>query len=83
MAFDGITTAAMAAELRKELLHGKIDKIYQPGRFDIYCLVRTASGNRKVLLSCDSFSVMADIFHAWKNMVDTMEMRFGIRFATQ
>ena len=61
MALDGITTHFLADELNRELTGSRIDKIYQPGRFDIYFLVRTASGNRKVLLSCDPQSPRVQI----------------------
>ncbi|MBO4474678.1 MAG: NFACT family protein [Clostridiales bacterium] len=53
MPLDGISTHLLAHELSEVLTESRIDKIYQPGRFDVYFLLRTATGNRKLLLSCD------------------------------
>ena len=56
MAFDGITPAAMAAELRKELLHGKIDKIYQPAPDELMLQIYTRDGMKRLYAATDSAS---------------------------
>lgn len=53
MPLDGISTHLLANELNKELSGARIDKIYQPGRFDVFFTVRSQTGNNKLLLSCD------------------------------
>ena len=53
MPLDGISTHLLAKELQDELKGSRIDKIYQPSRFEVFFLLRTGSGNRKLLLSCD------------------------------
>ena len=53
MPLDGVSAHLLAHELSDVLSGSRIDKIYQPGRFDIYFLIRTPSGNRKLLLCCD------------------------------
>lgn len=54
MAFDGIITRAMVTELRKELLHGKIDKIHQPVRDELVFGIYTPGGNKKLFASAGS-----------------------------
>ena len=54
MALDGITTAAIAAELRGKLLGGRIDKIHQPLADEIRFSVRAIGANYKVLASANS-----------------------------
>lgn len=56
MAFDGITTFAMVKELEKELLLGKIDKIYQPEQDQLVFVVHTKTGNKKLFASASSAS---------------------------
>ena len=52
MAFDGITTAAVTAELRNNLLQGRVYKIAQPENDEILLTVKTVDGNtRRVLIS--------------------------------
>jgi len=53
MPLDGISSHFLANELNSKLSGARIDKIYQPGRFEIYMLVRSNSENFKLLLSCD------------------------------
>ena len=53
MAFDGITTAALTAELNKRLAGGRISKIAQPENDELQITVNTAEGNLKLLLSAD------------------------------
>ena len=53
MPLDGISTHLLAHELNENLQDARIDKIYQPSRFDIFFIVRNKNGNIKLLLSCD------------------------------
>ncbi|MBO4928653.1 MAG: NFACT family protein [Clostridiales bacterium] len=53
MPLDGISTHLLAHELNSELAGARIDKIYQPSRFEVFFTIRNASGNKKLLLSCD------------------------------
>ncbi len=50
MAFDGITVAAVAAEIRKEALNGRIYKIAQPESDEILITIKTTDGGTKRLL---------------------------------
>ena len=51
MALDAVCLTAVLEELRKTLVGGKIDKIYQPSREEILLAVRGAGENVKLLLS--------------------------------
>jgi len=51
MALDALCLAAALRELRAAVLGGKIDKISQPGTFDVVLAVRGPAGNVKVFLS--------------------------------
>lgn len=53
MSLDGITTHFLARELNERLVGGRIDKIYQPDRYDIILSVRQESQNIRVLLSAN------------------------------
>jgi len=53
MSLDGITTHFLAKELNERLVGGRIDKIYQPDRYDIVISVRQESQNFRVLLSAN------------------------------
>lgn len=53
MSLDAICLAAVVEELKKTLLGGKIDKIYQPGRDEIVMAIRGAGQNVKLLLSAN------------------------------
>ncbi len=55
MALDGITTAAIVAELKSTLLGGRIDKIHQPLADEIRMTVRGLGGGAKrLILSANS-----------------------------
>lgn len=54
MAFDGIVTAAMARELREQILYGKIDKIYQPESSELVLHIHTKNGNKRLYATVDS-----------------------------
>ncbi|MBP3753869.1 MAG: NFACT family protein [Lachnospiraceae bacterium] len=53
MAFDGITTAALCAELNSKLTGGRISKIAQPEPDELQILVNTNEGNYRLLLSAE------------------------------
>ncbi|MBS4959295.1 MAG: NFACT family protein [Clostridiales bacterium] len=54
MALDGIAVAAVTAELKKELLGGRIDKIYQPRKDEVIVSVRSLGQTRWVLFSASA-----------------------------
>ncbi len=51
MAYDSITTAAVAAELRERLPHGRVDRVIQPSAYAVALFVRAAGANHTLLLS--------------------------------
>ena len=53
MPLDAITMTAVAAELREQLIGGKVDKIYQPTRDEVVLHMRANGGNVKLLLSAN------------------------------
>ena len=53
MALDAICLSAVVCELKKILIGGKIDKIYQPGRDEIVMAIRGAGENVRLLLSAN------------------------------
>ena len=53
MSLDGITTHFLAKELNECLISGRIDKIYQPDRYDIVLIIRQETKNYRVLLSAN------------------------------
>ncbi len=53
MAFDGIATLAIVKELEKELLLGKIEKVYQPEQDQLVFVVHTKQGNKKLFASAN------------------------------
>ena len=61
MPLDGISSHILADELNQKLAGARIDRIYQPSRFEVYILVRSNSENYKLLLSCDPQSPRVQI----------------------
>ena len=53
MALDAICLSAVVEELRSAIQGGRIDKIYQPGPYDVVLAVRGRNGNVRVLLSAN------------------------------
>jgi len=51
MAYDSVTTAAVAAELRDTLLQGRVDKVIQPSEYAVALFVRAGGANHTLLLS--------------------------------
>ncbi len=54
MAYDGITTAAVAEEMNKELAGGYLSKIIQPEADALLISVKTSDGQKKLLLSAQA-----------------------------
>lgn len=48
MAFDGITVAAVAAELKKDLLNSRIYKIAQHESDELIITLKTTDGGQKL-----------------------------------
>ena len=53
MPLDGITAKCLAAELDAALSGARIDKVYQPDRYDIVLMLRKESTNFRLLLSAN------------------------------
>lgn len=53
MPLDALCLTAVAAELRRAVEGGKIDKIYQPTRNEVVLHIRGGEGNVRLLLSAD------------------------------
>ncbi len=53
MPLDGITAKCLAAELNTRLAEARLDRIYQPDRFDIVLLFRQGGENLRLLLSAN------------------------------
>ncbi|WP_339227638.1 NFACT RNA binding domain-containing protein [Oceanobacillus sp. FSL K6-2867] len=51
MAFDGIVTRAATKELQEKLVHGKINKIYQPTQTELVFTIRSQGKNHSLLFS--------------------------------
>ena len=51
MSFDGMVTFAAAEELRRELLLGKIEKIYQPTPEQLLLSIHTQRGRKRLFMS--------------------------------
>ena len=54
MAYDGIVTRAVVRELQKNILLGKIEKVYQPEADELVFHIHTKNGNRKLFASAGS-----------------------------
>lgn len=54
MALDGITIAALAAELNTKLKGGRIAKIAQPEADELLLTIKTSEGNFKLLISANA-----------------------------
>ncbi len=61
MPFDGIAVRRLSRELGKRLCGGRIDKIYQPTRFELVLSVRTEEGTVKVLFSASAQNARVSI----------------------
>ncbi len=54
MAFDGITIAGIVKELQTELIGGRLYKIAQPEGDELLLTIKTAAGQKRLLLSADA-----------------------------
>ncbi|MCR5476159.1 MAG: NFACT family protein [Lachnospiraceae bacterium] len=54
MAFDGVTIAALAAELHTRLAGGRLSKIAQPEPDELLLTIKTQTGAERLLLSADA-----------------------------
>ena len=54
MALDGIVLSNIVYELKSCLLEGRIDKIYQPEKEDLFINIRGKGQNYKVILTANS-----------------------------
>jgi len=53
MPLDGITTRCLSLELDRDLRGSRIDKIYQPDKYDLYFLLRGEKENVRLFLSAN------------------------------
>lgn len=53
MAFDGITISALVSEVKKKVLGGRIDKIYQPESDEIVMNIRSLGNAYRLVLSAN------------------------------
>ena len=56
MTFDSVVMAAVADELNKKLLNGRVDRIHQPSPLDIILTIRSSGANYNLLISADAQS---------------------------
>ncbi len=71
---DGIVLANIISELRKEILGGRIEKIYQPEKEELMLVIRNNRKNKKLLLSSNSQYPRIVLSDQVKNQVDTPPM---------
>lgn len=62
MAFDGITTAAVAMELDRLLSGSKIEKVYQPEAEELILILHTRTGRMKLYISASSHNARIHIY---------------------
>ncbi len=51
MSYDGVVSRAIVQELKKNLISGKIEKIYQPQPEQLLLLIHTSKGKRRLFIS--------------------------------
>ncbi len=61
MALDALCMAALAQELRGELLGARVDKVYQPGRAEVILALHAPAGNCRLLLCAEQGQARAHI----------------------
>ncbi|MDI9498532.1 MAG: NFACT family protein, partial [Bacillota bacterium] len=61
MPLDGITTSFLAEELDRTLTGGRIDRIRQPGRYEILLTIRAGGRNHSLLLSANPAAARAQL----------------------
>lgn len=61
MALDSLCMAALAGELRAALLDARVDKVSQPGRFDVILAMHTQRENARLLLCAEPGRARAQV----------------------
>lgn len=56
MTFDSVILAAVADELNRKLINGRLDKIHQPAPLDVVLTIRNNAANYSLLISADAES---------------------------
>ena len=74
MPLDAICLTAVAAELRRAVIGGKVDKIYQPTRDEVVLHMRTGQGNVRMLLSANPQRPRAHLTETPRENPDTPPM---------
>lgn len=74
MPLDAICLTAVAAELRRAIIGGKVDKIYQPTRDEVVLHMRTGQGNVRMLLSANPQHPRAHLTETPRENPDTPPM---------
>ena len=74
MPLDAICLTAVAAELRRAVIGGKVDKIYQPTRDEVVLHMRTGQGNVRMLLSANPQHPRAHLTETPRENPDTPPM---------
>ena len=74
MPLDAICLTAVAAELRRAVIGGKVDKIYQPTRDEVVLHMRTGQGNVRMLLSANLQHPRAHLTETPRENPDTPPM---------
>lgn len=74
MPLDALCLSGLVHELKTALSGGKIDKIHQPGRYEVVMAVRTPKGNVKLLLSASPNHPRAQLTELTRENPDTPPM---------
>lgn len=74
MPLDAICLTAVAAELRRAVIGGKVDKIYQPTRDEVVLHMRIGQGNVRMLLSANPQHPRAHLTETPRENPDTPPM---------
>ena len=74
MPLDASCRTAVAAELRRAVIGGKVDKIYQPTRDEVVLHMRTGQGNVRMLLSANPQHPRAHLTETPRENPDTPPM---------
>ena len=61
MPLDGVSITFLAEELERQLAGGRVDRVRQPGRYDIELQLRSLGANHRLLLSAHPSSTRAGL----------------------
>ncbi len=64
MPLDGISSRFLGLELSQDLKDARVDRITQPGRFDLLLTLRVPGANRRLFISCNPSSPRAYLLPA-------------------